>query len=688
MALKDKIQGIFSGDDQPSERNPNSENEQKIVNMVFQDFSVFRAAREGMEDIWRKEQRFYNGDHWHGLRPKSAERYRPNSVDNLAWSKIESIVSKLSGWMPYPDFEAQEERDEPKAKLLNEYIPYELQKINFKQKYTRAVRRMVIHGPLIFKIIFDPTVEGGRGNHRWVGRNDIIPVDLGSFFPDPRIRDFIDLQSMKAIIVKTVHPIEYFRERWPERGKHVSADENAEDVEIFDIDGKNVFQFNTSSDGQAYTNQETAGLIEYWYRGLPKMISKEDRQMFRELAQEKLAKGRDPSEALAKAEGRMEGVHCIYVSSDGVFLEHKAYVYDHGQYPFVARTLFPVEGNIWGKGFMRDLIKPQIMLNKFAEIAVETAAKSGNSAIMYEEGAIRKPQIWKENRSLEGAMLPVAQGRLNDVKELRGVNVPSTVFHMMNYYQDMIQKISGQYDTSEGQAAPSVTSGEQAKALISAASVRLNTASEVIQDALEHVFMQYIELMAQFYTIERTARITGNTTSISRDSLINMVPAVYEMDEIDSETGEPIRVQVLEEFVPEMDIRVNIAVDKPVDREYWIQMAFNLLGVQDPITGAPMVDAEAIRYTIQNGRMEPMNVIEERIQEKMGLAQQIQQLGSQLERLQQENQSLQQQLNQLLEERNAQEYEQKMIENELKSRKLDIEETKVASQIAKQMIGM
>jgi len=259
---------------------------------------------------------------------------------------------------------------------------------------------------------------------------------------------------------------------------------------------------------------------------------------------------------------------------------------------------------------------------------------------------------------------------------------------MMNYYQDMIQKISGQYDTSEGQAAPSVTSGEQAKALISAASVRLNTASEVIQDALEHVFMQYIELMAQFYTIERTARITGNTTSISRDSLINMVPAVYEMDEIDSETGEPIRVQVLEEFVPEMDIRVNIAVDKPVDREYWIQMAFNLLGVQDPITGAPMVDAEAIRYTIQNGRMEPMNVIEERIQEKMGLAQQIQQLGSQLERLQQENQSLQQQLNQLLEERNAQEYEQKMIENELKSRKLDIEETKVASQIAKQMIGM
>src|SRR5690606_36650096 len=122
--------------------------------------------------------------------------------------------------------------------------------------------------------------------------------------------------------------------------------------------------------------------------------------------------------------GKMDGVHCIYISSSGVFLKHKSYVYDHAQYPFVARTVFPDDKTAWGKDFMRDMIKPQIMLNKFAEIAVETMAKQGNSGILYEEGAITKPRTWQEQRSMPGAMLPVAQGRMDDVKELQCVNVP------------------------------------------------------------------------------------------------------------------------------------------------------------------------------------------------------------------------------------------------------------------------
>lgn len=145
--------------------------------------------------------------------------------------------------------------------------------------------------------------------------------------------------------------------------------------------------------------QKSSGLIEYWYRGLSKVVTQEDRELFRDLAEEKLLQGVDPSELIAKAEGNMEGVHCIYISSDGVFLEHKAYVYDHGQYPFVARTLYPDEGNVFGKGFMRDIIKPQIMKNKYAEIAIETMAKQGNGGTMYEEGAINRPNTWQERRS-------------------------------------------------------------------------------------------------------------------------------------------------------------------------------------------------------------------------------------------------------------------------------------------------
>ncbi|WP_339197865.1 hypothetical protein MKY95_07600 [Paenibacillus sp. FSL P4-0176] len=706
--IKNGFQGLFTENGAEKDSvNPNTPEEQRIYDTVYQDYQVFKQARQQMDDIWRKEQRFYMGDHWKGLRSDAVSKLRPDAVENITFSQIESIVGKLTGWMPYPNFTAQEEGDEGKARDLNDFMPFELRQIKFKQKHTRAVRRMVIHGPLIYKTVFDPTVEGGRGMNRYEGRNDIIPVDFGTFFPDPRIKDFIYLQKMGGIIINVPKPLEYFKERWPKQGTKVQPDIGTLETDVFNIDTDDG---NLSTDA---TRQQMSGLIEYWYRGLPKQVSAEDKKLFREMAEEKLMEGVDPSEYLAKADGKMEGVHCIYITTSGVFLEHKAYVFDHGQYPFVARTLYPSESNPWGKGFMRDMIKPQIMKNKYAEISVETMAKQGNAAIMYEEGSISKPRTWAEQRSMPGAMLPVATGRMSGVKELEGVNVPSTVFNMLNYYDEMLQKIPGQFDSANGQANSNVTSGAQAKALMAAAGTRLNTVSDLIQDALEEVFSQYVELIAQFYTTERIARVTGRTVTMSRDNMVSRVPSDYtppdpmveEMGAGDMQLPDPMQgmdmmgqmdqmsmmpepVEVQEEFVPEFDILVQIGVDKPQDREYWLQLAFNLLQTMDPITQQPMIDAEAVRYVITTGRMEPMDVIKRRIEEESGKQQQFmqaqqqaQEAQAQVQQLSQENQSMQQALQQFGGEQMEREQRDREFEQGLKQQKMNLEGAKVAQQL-------
>lgn len=706
--IQEGFKGLFAENGAEKDSvNPNTPEEQRIYDTVYQDYQVFKQARQQMDDIWRKEQRFYMGDHWKGLRSDAVSKLRPDAVENITFSQIESIVGKLTGWMPYPNFTAQEEGDEEKARDLNDFMPFELRQIKFKQKHTRAVRRMVIHGPLIYKTVFDPTVEGGRGMNRYEGRNDIIPVDFGTFFPDPRIKDFIYLQKMGGIIINVPKPLEYFKERWPKQGAKVQPDIGTLETDVFNIDSDDG---NLSTDS---TRQQMSGLIEYWYRGLPKQVSAEDKKLFREMAEEKLMEGVDPSEYLAKADGKMEGVHCIYITTSGVFLEHKAYVFDHGQYPFVARTLYPSESNPWGKGFMRDMIKPQIMKNKYAEISVETMAKQGNAAIMYEEGSISKPRTWAEQRSMPGAMLPVATGRMAGVKELEGVNVPSTVFNMLNYYDEMLQKIPGQFDSANGQANSNVTSGAQAKALMAAAGTRLNTVSDLIQDALEEVFSQYVELIAQFYTTERIARVTGRTVTMSRDSMVSRVPSDYMppdprveemgaggmqppdpmqgmdmMGQMDPMSMMPEPVEVQEEFVPEFDILVQIGVDKPQDREYWLQLAFNLLQTMDPITQQPMIDAEAVRYVITTGRMEPMDVIKRRIEEESGKQQQFmqaqqqaQEAQAQVQQLSQENQSLQQTLQQFSGEQMQREQRDREFEQGLKQQKMNLEGAKVAQQL-------
>jgi hypothetical protein len=234
-----------------------------------------------------------------------------------------------------------------------------------------------------------------------------------------------------------------------------------------------------------------------------------------------------------------------------------------------------------------------------------------------------------------------------------------------------------------------VTSGEQAKTLMAAAGTRLNTVSDLISEALADVFTQYVELIAQFYTNERIARVTGRSVSISRDSLISAVESEYNTGEQvpDPMTGEmmPDVQPVQEEFVPEFDINVHIGVDKPQDREYWLQLAMNLLNARDPISGLPMIDAEAVRFVIQTGRMEPMDVIQRRIEEQAGIQQQFVQAQQQAQQLAQENASLQEALGQFTDQRMQQEQADKQFNQGMQQQKMDMEKIKLINDMSNQM---
>jgi hypothetical protein len=473
--------------------------------------------------------------------------------------------------------------------------------------------------------------------NRFNGRNDIVPVNFGSFFPDPAIKDFIHLQSGRAHIFNNLLTLDYVRDRWPEQGKKVMADNQSSDTEIFDMDNDTV----VGNARLGEDNRTTVNVLEYWYKGTPKYMSDEDKKLFLERAQTALEEGKDPLELYQKSKGKAKGIHCLYVTTNGVFLEHKSYMYDHGQYPIVARTLFPEENNPWGKGYMRDMIAPQTFYNRFVELAIEITAKMGNSVILYGTGANITEAfktIWKKMRSKPGAMLPI-QGDVANVKELQGVPPNPGIMQYIQHFLEMMQKIPGMFDSANGASNANVTSGRQSEALIAAAQGRLSNAAELIEDAVQEVIEQYIELCAQFYTTERVARITGKEVSFSRDALVKSVETEYALPSEDPESpGETIVVQ--EEYVPKFDIKVNIGVEKPRDREYYIQTAFNLLNTIDPVTQMPMIDAKAVKYTVENGRMEPMSVIEERMQAD-------QQIQAQLQQLQQENQILQQQVQEM-----------------------------------------
>jgi hypothetical protein len=102
---------------------------------------------------------------------------------------------------------------------------------------------------------------------------------------------------------------------------------------------------------------------------------------------------------------------------------------------------------------------------------------------------------------------------------------------------------------------------------------------------------------------------------------------------VPQEDGTEVEMEVTEEYVPAFDITVTIGVERPMDRQYWIQTAQMLFQTIDPLTGLPVIDAKALQYSVENGRMEPFDVIDERIKKDVMLQQKMQELQQQNEQL-------------------------------------------------------
>ena len=177
-------------------------------------------------------------------------------------------------------------------------------------------------------------------------------------------------------------------------------------------------------------------------------------------------------------------------------------------------------------------------------------------------------------------------------------------------------------------------------------------------------------------------RITGGQLAFSREQMVSQAPSTYEME---SEQGVQ-EVPVVEEYVPEFDIKINIGAEKPQDREYWVNSALTLLKTLDPMTQMPMIDAKAVQYTIQNGRMESMNVIQERMQRDQQMMQQMQELQMQNQQLQEQMGMAQQQMQQLQQsdmtaqveqQRLAQEQERETFSQQERVAKMDLEYARI-----------
>lgn len=597
------------------------------------------GKRPDIETAWEDEYKIYQGGgkQWDTSKGKRNEKGRKrnfNSEDNLVFPMIENMLAAMTSSTPVFDISGMEPEDDNAADVLNDLVPFILARNNFRDQWKDIVRQGLQYGPFIAYIPWDQHWIGGTGPNRWVGEIRIWFQKKGEFYPDPAILDLKRrLQECSFINLKHRKKLEWFKDTWPEKGAHVIED-------CLDIPKG---QEDEGADPQQAT------LITHFHKGLPYFIPKEWKERFLEKAREAEEESQLPyyaKDLRDMAAGTLKGVHCAYKAGT-ILLDYVPYIYDDGLYPFVYKTLYADEQQPWGMGEERNVVIPQVLHNKADEIELGAMLGQGLGGGFYNKGSLSATQ---RDELLDNIAKPNSWHEVNDkngIQEKRAVQVPANISQYKEYKRQMIDVTSQNTDIQKGISPGANVPYSTIAELGARGDIRTKAKVEILEDFLVEMLRLIINRIAQFYTEDRTYRILGDRQlknvkdqafkTLQQISLMppgtdpamqiqamidllkyvksqsqrprtgtfnrRMLVRTWERDAAITydEAGNEIKKPLVEEFIPDFDLKVKVVDERPTDRNYYTQTAMALLG--------KAMGIKAFWYTLDEGKFPSTDII-------------------------------------------------------------------------------
>jgi len=620
--------GLVKDNKKVSPRNTQEENDLVCKIDTAQQYAE-GGTRTDIEVCWEDEYKIYQGggkqwDTTKGLRTSKGKKRNFNSEDNFVFPMMRNMLAPFSV-APSMEISGVEPMDDEAADTLNNLVPHILSRNKFQDQWGKLAEQFVGYGPAIEYVGYDQHWIGGTGPDKWVGEIKTEAVKKEEFYPDPAILDLEErLQDCSYINRKQRKKLQWFADTW-EKGQYVLEDS-------LDIPkGK-------EDEGQE-PNQAT--LITHFHKGTPYFVSDEWKKIFLEKAQ--LAESESNLPFYAKdlrdmAEGTLKGVHCAYKAGT-ILLDYIPYIYDDGLYPFVYRVLYSDEKQPWGMGEIRNVVIPQILHNKADEIELGAMLGQGLGGAYYNQGALSNAQREElmDNIAKANAWHEVTD--INGIHEKKAVQVPASIINFKEGKKDVIDLISGNTAILQGLSIGANVPYKTVAELGARADARTRHKAKVLEGFMIEFVQLIINRIAQFYTEDRKYRILGENQAkqiqakaykvlqeiasapqgtdpaTQLQAMVDLLTFIKTQQEKpksgtfkrgmlvktwDRQTDENGQSMV-EEFIPEFDVKVKIAEDKPTDRNYYTTMAIQLLG--------KAMGTKALWKTLDEGRFPPIDEI-------------------------------------------------------------------------------
>lgn len=411
----------------------------------------FRRARAAFDSRVREEEKFFT------LRaiPKAhynaeGEGFAPHS----AWL-INTILQKHADMMenvPAATCLAREPGDEADAKAISAILPVILERSEFEQGYSENMWYKLKHGVCAWGVFWNGELENG------LGEIDVRRVDMQRLYWQPGVRHLAD--SSAVYYVESMSEQE-LRARFPH----------------YDGTGMSAASLGLAAAGDT----EALAVVDRYYKK-------------------------------RTADGRTVLHYCKFSGDCLLFATENdpAFVngwYEHGEYPFVLDTLYPLEGECGGFGIIALAKDPQLYIDRMDRNLLE-----------YMDWATRVRYFCKRNTGMREEdfgdltrRIVEVEGDLSEerVRQITVAGLDPFWLELKNAKIQELKETTANRDVLQGVPDGGVTAASAILALQEAGNKTMRDMVAASYRAFVRVVRLVVECIRQFYTEERYFRILG-----------------------------------------------------------------------------------------------------------------------------------------------------------------------------------
>lgn len=423
--------------------------------LTLQKYKAGKARTEqriiASETWWKRRHWEYMQDQGNPYDHQSASAWLFNCVMSKHADAIEAY--------PEPNILPREKNDKDEAKKLSAIVPVVLEQNDYEETYSEGAWQKLKQGTRIEGVFWDAT------KHNSLGDISVRVIDALNIYPEPGIKD---IQKCRNVFTTELMDVDVLRAKYPD----ILGDRS--------ITGKALEPRKYVYDDQLDITDK-AVVVDWYYK---------------------------------KHVGGRTLLHYVKFVDDVILFASEndpKYAdgwYAHGLYPFIFDPLFPIEGSIFGYGYIDIGKDAQETIDRMNQALEKNVLMGAQPRFFVRQGGDVNEREYADWRL---PYVHVNTGNLGEdsIRQIKVDPLNAIYANMLQMKIEELKETTGNRDASNGGTSSGVTAASAIAAMQEQAGKTSRASTRSAYRAYARMVCMVIELIRQFYTQPRQFRIIG-----------------------------------------------------------------------------------------------------------------------------------------------------------------------------------